>query len=100
MSEIDDIYGDVDAGFRYMPDTTYQDRAHAYMRRRGLMRDGELTAVQVTVRDLVRRAYEAGRRESVLLDAEPKAMELARIAGEIFKMATDLKEVCDVEQDG
>ena len=91
MKQIDEIMADVEYGFCYDADRTYQDRAHEYMQDRGLMRDGTKTATRVEVEDLVRRAYEAGRQDAVEVDATPQAMELVRISGELFKMATDLK---------
>lgn len=93
MRQMDEVLADVEYGFSYDPDRTYQDRAHEYMRERGLMRDGTKTATLVEVEDLVRRAYEVGRQEASEVDVTPQAMELVRISGELFKMATDLKNV-------
>lgn len=93
MKPIDEIMSEIEYWFHYDPDKTYQDRAHEYMQDRGLMRDGTKTATRVEVEDLVRRAYEAGKQEAVEVDATSQAMELVRISGELFKMATDLKEM-------
>lgn len=88
---IEAVLDDVEKAFEYRDDRTYQDRAHEYMQGHGLMRDGAKTAVRVEVEDLVNRAYEAGKRDAKA-DCTPQVMEMIRISGELFKMATELKE--------
>lgn len=52
----EDVLEDVDRVFNFMADTTYQERAHEYLRRRKVDRSYEDTAVQRVVTDLVERA--------------------------------------------
>lgn len=50
------VLDDAEAVFGYSDRETYQDRAHAYIERRGVARQAGDTAVLACVRDLVARA--------------------------------------------
>lgn len=56
------IKSDIDECFHYTQEATYQDRAHGYIARYQLYRTPGDTAVQCTVIDLCRRAFEEGVR--------------------------------------
>lgn len=54
------IQSDIDEVFCYREDKSYQDRAHEYLERYEVSRGYRDTAVQATVTDIARRAFEAG----------------------------------------
>lgn len=54
------IQADIDEAFCYREDKSYQDRAHEYLERYEVNRGYRDTAVQATVTDIARRAFEAG----------------------------------------
>lgn len=54
------IQSDIDECFCFMEDTTYQTRAHAYLEAYQVYRKTGDTAVQATVNDLCKRAFEEG----------------------------------------
>lgn len=54
------IQADIDEAFCYREDKSYQDRAHEYLERYQVDRGYRDTAVQATVIDIARRAFEAG----------------------------------------
>lgn len=54
------IQSDIDEVFCYREDKSYQDRAHEYLERYKVSRGYRDTAVQATVTDIARRAFEAG----------------------------------------
>lgn len=58
---LESILDDADEVFRYERDNRPQDRAHAYLARRGVNRGFNDTAMLCVVNDLVRRAHLLGQ---------------------------------------
>lgn len=87
---LESILNDADEVFRYERDNRPQDRAHAYLARRGVNRGFNDTAMLCVVNDLVRRAHLLGQD-----GAEPEQQEgsemakapLTKCAGELLLAA-------------
>lgn len=79
---IDGIIQDLDEVFCFNQESTYQDRAHEYLRRRRLDRTFGDTAVQRVVRDLVERTMDAcsGSKDMKdrMIEEAARLLELAR----------------------
>lgn len=82
------IQADTDEAFCYREDKSYQDRAHEYLERYEVNRGYRDTAVQATVTDIARRAFEAGAQgcsgggdlkaiEAELLEVSTKCLRAA-----------------------
>lgn len=82
------IQADIDEAFCYREDKSYQDRAHEYLERYEVNRWYRDTAVQATVTDIARRAFEAGAQgcsgggdlkaiEAELLEVSTKCLRAA-----------------------
>ena len=79
-----DVLDDADAVFGFDRDATYQQRAHGYLRERGVSRGFDDTAVQCVVRDLIARAVSATSEETMrerMVSAAADLLQLAREMG-------------------
>ena len=85
MTELDEILEDAHEVFCYDKAARPQDGAHAYLGRNRLMRGYDDTAMECVVRDLVTRAYEAGRND----DESPALTEAKRIFAAIANASND-----------
>ena len=63
MGGWEEVEADIAAVFGFSKEERPQDRAHAYIDRRGISRTATDTAIQCAATDLAARAFEAGRAE-------------------------------------
>lgn len=85
------IQADIDEGFCYTEDKSYQVRAHEYLRRYEVPRGHSDTAVQAVVIDLCQRSFEAGAQCSGSIGATVKA-EMLETAAKLVKCASVIEE--------
>lgn len=81
------VMADVDEVFRYSDEERPQDRARAYLDRRGIGRTATDTAMQCAVRDMARRAEACGRA-----DVESG---MAGVQRRLYAAARELMEIAE-----
>lgn len=95
METIADIRADVDSAFCYDETAKYQTRAHEYLTEHRINRGYNDTAVQCVVRDLVLRAYDAGKRDALdeMDDVPALAATCLSAAGELATIGCRLRGI-------
>lgn len=83
----EDVAGDIDNVFCFIQDISYKQRAHEYLERMDVTRIAGDSAVQAVVRDLCRRSYEAGVRESPSKMSSDTRERMVSTAIEMIRMA-------------
>lgn len=88
-----EIENDLEEVFGYRDDERPQDRAHAYIERRKVMRGFKDTAMQVAATDMCRRAYEIGKAEALagIPEVQAIAADLTEISGRALNLAIELR---------
>lgn len=93
------IQEDVDEVFCFMEDSSYQERAHGYLERYEVQRGYRDTAVQATVLDIAKRAYQAGlegrTEEEATEDLSEVQAELLETAAKCTRAALAIGGVSD-----
>mgnify|MGYP007101844668 CR=1 FL=1 len=81
---LEDVLADADAVFGWNDSVTYKARAHEYLVKRNVGRSPGDTAVQCTVKDLVRRAGSGERLDRD--EISHMRMKLAEVERELFSL--------------
>lgn len=84
------IQADIDEAFCYREDKSYQDRAHEYLERYEVNRGYRDTAVQATVTDIARRAFEAGAQGCSGGDLKAIEAELLEVSAKCLRAAQEI----------
>lgn len=94
------IEADLYEVFGYREDKRPQDRAHAYIERRKVMRGFNDTAMQVAATDMCRRAYEMGKAHALagMPEVQSVAAELTEASGKLLGIAVKLRGMDGGEQ--
>lgn len=89
------IESDLQEVFGYREDERPQNRAHAYIERRKVMRGFNDTALQVAATDMCRRAYELGKSDALagMPEVQCIAADLTEASGKLLRMAVKLRGV-------
>lgn len=87
------IEQDLEEVFGYRDDERPQERAHAYIKQRQVMRGFNDTALQVAATDMCRRAYEVGKAEALagMPEVQGVAADLTEASGKLLNMALELR---------
>lgn len=87
------IEADLEEVFGYREDKRPQDRAHAYIERRKVMRGFNDTAMQVAATDMCRRSYELGGADALaeMPEVQAVAAELTEASGKLLGIAVRLR---------
>lgn len=95
MDSWDGLTSDIDGVFGFRKDDRPQDRAHAYIERRKVMRGFNDTALQVAATDMCRRAFDLGRADALagIPGLQEAAAEVTEVSGRLLRIACDLRGV-------
>lgn len=91
----DALTADVGEVFGFRKDERPQDRAHAYIERRKVMRGFSDTAMQVATVDMCRRAFALGRADALagLPGVQRAAADVTEVSGRLLRIACELRGV-------
>lgn len=91
----DELTADAAEVFGFKRDERPQDRAHAYIERRKVMRGFSDTAMQVAAVDMCRRAFALGRAEALsgLPGLQEAAADVTEVSGRLLRVACSLRGI-------
>lgn len=94
-----EVEQDLEEVFGYRDDERPQDRAHAYIKQRQVMRGFNDTALQVAATDMCRRSYEIGKAEALagMPGVQRIAADLTEASGRLLNIAVELRGMGDAD---